>query len=139
MAVCFHTDKIGNIISVLDEGLSSQITYGLRLRSRRRPSVYFWVTQKKTIFVTYVARKDFLTGLYIIDNGKNEKTYEGSENFCKAFLSCTFEDLGDIDFNDYKVEAKVSADLIKRPAPLSLLDPFFFNEKIATAWVQYGK
>lgn len=95
--------------------------------------------KKKTTFITYTARKDFLTGLYLIDNGKNEKAYKGSENFCKAFLSCTFENLEDINLDDYQIEAKVIVALIKRPAPLSLLDPFFFSEKIETAWVSYGK
>lgn len=77
--------------------------------------------------------------MYIITMEEKEYAYQDPKKFTDAFFTCNTE-VADkyINLDEYIIEVKAVADLIKRPTPLSLLEPFFTSEKTETGWISLG-
>ncbi len=85
------------------------------------------------------AFKEFLTGMYIISSENREEAFSSKQKFLESFFTCRTEIPADYFSDDlYRLEARISADTIRRPQPLSLLDPFFTSELTVTGWTRLG-
>lgn len=124
-------------IQKLDEGYKSEIIYTIRTFESRGPARIFRPAGNTSTIIK-TAGKDFLTGQYYISQNGNEISYINSETFLAAFFSCTALVPRKAASGEISIEVRVKADLVKRPPPLALLDPFFPGEITETGWVDYG-
>ena len=124
----------------MDEGFSINVVYKFRVRKKSKIGILLppsGNTFSQKIILT--GKKDFLTGGYFILHDGEYLFYNSPEIFIEDFFSCSTpipEMYMESDI--YIIEAKAVADLIKRPPPLILLEPFFRYEKTETAWVRLG-
>ena len=124
----------------IDQGLSSEIVYSLRYRKKGKTFfTTIFMRKNSTQKVSKIAKKDFLTSRYVIIGDKGRVFHNDRESFKEDFFSCRIPvDPSILNSGDYIIEGRASADLIKRPEPLSLLDPFMQNEKTDTGWSRLG-
>jgi len=122
------------------QGFSTEIIYHYRLR--KKSNLGFLLPPSGKTYsqrIIYTGKKDFLTGGYFIIEGESRHFFNSWETFSVNFFSCSAavpEKFFESD--NYIIEARAIADLLKRPPPLTLLDPFYRSEKIETKWVQLG-
>ncbi len=124
----------------MEQGFSTEIIYHYRLRKKSKFGILVPPSGKTYARrIIYIGKKDFLTGGYFILRDGEQIYYRTQQSFSENFLSCTAEVPGIFfESEDYIIEAKAVADLIKRPPPLTLLDPFYRSEKTETPWVRIG-
>lgn len=124
-------------IKNLDQGFRSEIIYFVRTYKPEASTALFR-SERTTVKIIKTAGKDFLTGrYYILENGE-EKSFSDAAAFTENFFSCSAEVTDKSLTGEFEIEVKVKADLIKRPRPLALLDPFLTNEKTEIGWIRYG-
>ena len=123
---------------VLEEGYSSELIYTIRVRCDKTPLTLI-IPSSNVYNIVKKANKDFLSGQYVIISNNRRKAHDNAENFTSDFFTCLIEVPYEyLDHEDCYIEAKAVADLIKRPQPLSLLEPFMTSEKTTTGWIQLG-
>lgn len=138
--VYVEIDNKEEIIATIDSGLTSEIIYYFRFRNKDSfLKLFERNTENLKKQINYRAKKDFLTGCYIIDNDSEKLFYSTKQDFFSAFLSCRVPGFGIIDFTNTQIEVKVVTDIITRPPPLSLLEPYLFSERKKSAWISYDK
>jgi hypothetical protein len=126
-------------LQTLEEGYSSEVTYIIRLNTKSGYFSFFNQKERITITIRKEAVKEYLTGMYIITSEESEHAYQKPEEFSRAFFSCNTEiPIKYFDSDKYFIEVMAIANLIKRPKPLSLLDPFLSAEKTVTGWIRLG-
>jgi hypothetical protein len=120
--------------------LSSEIVYSLRYRKKGKTffsSVF--MRSNSTKKVTKTGKKDFLTSRYLIIDHRGRVFHDKSESFKEDFFSCRIPlDPEILILEDYVIEGRAVADIIKRPEPLSLLDLFVRSERTDTGWSRLG-
>jgi len=127
-------------INSMNQGFSTEIIYQFRLRRKSEIGLLLPPSGKTySQRIIYTGKKDFLTDGYFIIEGESRHFHNNGEAFSMNFFSCTLA-VPDKFFesDNYIIEARAVADLLKRPPPLTLLDPFYRSEKIETKWVQLG-
>lgn len=109
------------------------------MRNRNFADTILKASVRQSWSVSKSAAKEYLTDMYLLTSDGLESAYEDSSDFIDNFFSCRALIPAEyFDDGNFIIEAKASADLIKRPAPLSLLDPFLRAEISETGWVHLG-
>lgn len=127
-------------INSMDEGFTTEIIYLFRFRKKTKLGILMPLSGKTlSERIIFTGKKDFLTGGYFIQHGSERNFYYSPEFFSIDFFSCSTEipELY-LESEEYIIEAKAVADLIKRPPPLTMLEPFYRSEKTETAWTRLG-
>ncbi|HAK44588.1 MAG TPA: hypothetical protein DCO79_01525 [Spirochaeta sp.] len=89
--------------------------------------------------ITKTAVKEYLTNMYLLDTDGTDSAFQNAAGFTDDFFSCRTPVPAEFfSSDDYLLEVKASVDLIARPAPLSLLDPFIRSEITNTGWLRFG-
>ncbi|MDC7226072.1 MAG: hypothetical protein PQJ61_04835 [Spirochaetales bacterium] len=126
-------------LETLEQGYSSGINYSVRVRNSSLSSAITNPGARETRRIIKKAGKDFLTGLYLLETTGGETLYLNSDDFSREFFTCrTPVPARFLNSDQLILEAKVSADLIVQPIPLSLLDPFIRSEISETGWCKFG-
>ena len=131
---------LDSFIENLDLGYSCEIIF--MIRSAGKPGVGVFrntVNRKAAVRIRSTAKKDFLTGRYVILSEGNRFFFDDPGSFGREFFVLRLP-LKETGFNpdEEVLEIRAEADMLKRPSPLSILDPFFFSEIINTAWERIG-
>lgn len=124
----------------MDEGYTTEIIYMFRLRKISTLGILLPPSgENHSVRITYSGKKDFLTGGYFIDTEDEHIYYNSSESFAEDFFSCRMPLPENYNHDEGEIlEVKAVMDIIKRPAPLTMLDPFYRSEIIKTSWVRLG-
>lgn len=139
LVIEFADIEKGPFLQALEEGFSSEVIYRIRLRKQVGQGPFTVSAGRNTTTITKSAGKEYLTGMYIITTANRQLAYQEASDFTNAFFSCRTAVPNEyLESGDYFIEVKAVADLIKRPRPLSLLDPFLLSEKTDTPWVRFG-
>ena len=126
-----------SFIDVINEGFRSEVIFIVRT-FKSGSSGSFLKSGRKTTNVIKTGRKDFLTGRYYIQQNGKEQFFTDPDIFAESFFSTGTAVPKELVTGELTAEIRVKTDLIKRPQPLALLDPFLMNEKTDTGWVEYG-
>ena len=124
---------------MLDQGYSSEIIYTFRIRNKRFLRTLTAPSGRSSWSVSKNAAKEFLTDMYLLESVGESTAYQNASDFIDAFFSCRIQIPENFTESDDNIlEVKATADLITRPSPLSLLDPFIRSEITETGWFRIG-
>ena len=126
-------------LEIINEGYSSEIVYTFRVRKKSIFGTLSSSTGRNSWSVVKTASREFLTDMFLIDTDGERSAFQNTPEFIEAFFSCSSPNPSTfIASDDDVLEVRATADLIIRPAPLSLLDPFFRSEITQTGWFRIG-
>ena len=136
----FADESLDKFFDSMDRGFSIEIEY--RYRIRKACGAGILIPPKGGSFskrINLTAKKDLLTGGYYIIRDQQRTYYGNRRSFSENFFECrTPVPALFYESDNYIIEARAAADLIKRPPPLTVLDMFYRSEISKTKWRQLG-
>ncbi len=134
--ISLQTTEEKVILKNINEGFRAEIIYSVRYHQKNISFLSSLFDKAEQIRTTVQGRVDPLSGNYMITRDGNMSFCSTTAEFIQKFFTCRVElPLSCGDENLIKVECMAAIDVLKRPSPLAMLDPFLISEKSRTDWV----
>ncbi len=134
--ISLQTTEEKVILKNINEGFRAEIIYSVRYHQENMSFLSSLFNKSEQIRTTVHGRLDPLSGNYMINRDGDISFCSTTSEFIQKFFSCRVAlPLSCGDENQIKVECMAAVDVLKRPSPLAMLDPFLFSEKSRTDWV----
>lgn len=129
-----------DIISSLDSGLRSEITFEIKIyRTTRGFRSIFGDRLTQEILITREAKKDSFTGDYLLISPSETMTFSNPAEFLRRYFRLEEYPLPftPAEGEEYYVLGRIIVEETKLVPPLNLLTPFMRDNRTATAWMRH--